>query len=235
MQLNQHTHIPYATTNQTKLGNWKQNKNDNATQKPGKHATNGITKTSKTPNWAKTRRTKPNRMAMETTLCNNDSLSATWTSMPSTFTTIQRHNDGTHWTALLSQVLLVRYNTVEASVLCNCIFLAQYPSLYFRFNCHGHWTKAHVSTRTHTHTPIDRTIESDRERERGGKVYQYIQWDCARQVSCFYCGFRVLLLHWTDFKRYIERQLNCSDSALTLRSILANRCDLLCSANLIDG
>lgn len=65
---------------------------------------------------------------------------------------IHNDNDGTHWTALLSQVLLVRYNTVEASVLCNCIFLAQYPSLYFRFNCHGHWTKAHVSTRTHTHT-----------------------------------------------------------------------------------
>lgn len=55
----------------------------------------------------------------------------------------------THWTALLSQVLLVRYNTIEASALCNCIFLAQYPSLYFRFNCHGHRTKAHVSTRTH--------------------------------------------------------------------------------------
>jgi len=52
-------------------------------------------------------------------------------------------------TALLSQVLLVRYNTIEASALCNCIFLAQYPSLYFRFNCHGHRTKAHVSTLTH--------------------------------------------------------------------------------------
>lgn len=97
MQLNQHTHIPYATTNQTKLGNWKQNKNDNATQKPGKHATNGITKTSKTPNWAKTRRTKPNRMAMETTLCNNDSLPATWTSMPSTFTTTTMEPIGPHY------------------------------------------------------------------------------------------------------------------------------------------
>jgi len=55
-----------------------------------------------------------------------------------------QHGHRTHWTTLLSQVLLVCYNTMEASALCNCIFLAQYPSLYFRFNCHGHRTKAHV-------------------------------------------------------------------------------------------
>lgn len=84
-----HTHMrAYGNQlNQTRE-NWKQNKNDNenddATQKPGKHATNGITKTSKTPNWATNLANKNGELNQIEWQWKR--LPATWTSMPCTFT-----------------------------------------------------------------------------------------------------------------------------------------------------
>lgn len=48
---------------------------------------------------------------------------------------------------LLSQVFLIRYNSIKATTLCCCIFPTQYTGLHIRFHCHGNGTKAHVSMR----------------------------------------------------------------------------------------
>lgn len=86
--------------------------------------------------------------------CHTESLESPYIRDPPWTWMAHTHTHTFRSTALLSQVLLVRYNTIEASALCNCIFLAQYPSLYFRFNCHGHRTKAHVSILLpHCHSP----------------------------------------------------------------------------------
>lgn len=49
---------------------------------------------------------------------------------------------------LLSQVFLLRYNSIKATTLCRCIFPTQYTGLYIRFHCFGNGTKTHVSMKT---------------------------------------------------------------------------------------